>query len=145
MTHAQLYRGLALACLASLGFAPVPGAAAPPASSEVQLAANARNPYGNIDRRDDAGNDTGDSQVDRLNEGQLDQNYRGSYQPMPPRGYAGPPPQVYGAPPPGYAGPPPGYGRYGAPPPGYAGPQPGYAGPPQIYTPPPPGYRPPGY
>lgn len=128
MTQALLYRGLALACLAGLGLAPAPGAAAQPTAPGVQLAANARNPYGNIDRRDDRGNDTGDAQVDRLNEGQLDGNYRGPYQQMPPRGYGG-------GPPPGYAGPPPGYGA----------PPPGHGGQPQIYAPPPPGSRPPGY
>ena len=127
MTQALLYRGLALACLAGLGLGPTPGAAAQPAEPRVQLAADARNPYGNINRQDDAGNDTGDAQVDRLNEGQLDRNYRGPYQQMPPRGYAGPPP--------GYAGPPPGYGA----------PPPGYGGQPQIYAPPLPSSRPPGY
>lgn len=133
MTQALLSRGLALACLTGVALAPAPHAAA----QSLQLAANARNPYGNIDRRNDAGNDTGDAQVDRLNEGQLDQNYRGPYsaRPVPP-GYAGPPPPGYAAP--GYP-PPPGY----APPSGYA-PQPGYAAP--GYPPPPPGYRrPPGY
>jgi hypothetical protein len=35
------------------------------------LAANARHPYQNIDRRVDRGNPTGDDQVDRLNEQQL--------------------------------------------------------------------------
>ena len=38
-------------------------------------AANARNPYGNVNHKNDAGNDTGDSQVDQLNAAQLDQNY----------------------------------------------------------------------
>ena len=127
MTQALLYRGLALACLAGAGFVPTPGAAAQLLPG-VQFAADARHPYSNIDRRNDTGNDTGDSQVERLNEGQLDQNYRGPYQPMPPRGNAGPPAQIYAAPPPGYAGPPP-----------------GNAGPPMMYAPPPPGYRPPGY
>ena len=37
-------------------------------------AANAGHPYSNIDRRVDAGNNTGDSQVDRLNQAQLDSN-----------------------------------------------------------------------
>ena len=41
------------------------------ATPGLALAANARNPYGNIDPRVDAGNDTGDSQVDRLNQSQL--------------------------------------------------------------------------
>ena len=40
-------------------------------------AANARNPYGNVNHANDAGNDTGDSQVDRLNSAQLDENYNG--------------------------------------------------------------------
>ena len=43
------------------------------ASSSV-LAANADNPQGNIDRGNDAGGDTGDSKVDDLNKGQLDEN-----------------------------------------------------------------------
>ena len=36
------------------------------------LAANARQPYANIDRRIDRGNDTGDSRVESLNQQQLD-------------------------------------------------------------------------
>ena len=36
------------------------------------LAANARHPYQNIDRRVDAGNPTGDDATDRLNAQQLD-------------------------------------------------------------------------
>ena len=36
-------------------------------------AANARHPYENIDHRVDRGNDTGDSQVERLNQAQLNQ------------------------------------------------------------------------
>lgn len=39
------------------------------------LAAHAGAPYTNVDRRNDLGNDTGDSQVDGLNQRQLDQNY----------------------------------------------------------------------
>ncbi|GAC1346135.1 MAG: hypothetical protein NVSMB18_27510 [Acetobacteraceae bacterium] len=38
------------------------------------LAANADQPYQNIDKRNDAGNSTGDAKVDALNRGQLDQN-----------------------------------------------------------------------
>jgi hypothetical protein len=56
---------LLLACLA-LAFA---------ASSA--LAANARNPYRNVDPRVDAGNDTGDAYVDDLNRSQLDRNQYG--------------------------------------------------------------------
>lgn len=53
-----------------------------PAISGIIRAANADNPYGNVDRRNDSGNDTGDSRVDGLNAGQLDRNYRGpTYQP----------------------------------------------------------------
>jgi len=40
-------------------------------------AANARQPYKNIDRSNDRGNSTGDRETDRLNEMQLNQNYRG--------------------------------------------------------------------
>ena len=87
-------------------------------------AANANNPYGNVDHRVDAGNDTGDSQVDRLNDQQLNRNYRGPYypavpvRPLPPR-FVAPPyavPAPYAGP--GYPPPPPpyytrpGYPRY---------------------------------
>jgi hypothetical protein len=37
-------------------------------------AANADQPYQNIDPSNDAGNDTGDSKVEGLNRGQLDEN-----------------------------------------------------------------------
>ncbi len=121
--------GLALAGLTGVALAPVPGTAAQRSPvtlqglSAVHLIANADNPYGNVDHRNDAGNDTGDSQVERLNEGQLDRNYRGPYnyrlQVAPP---AYPPP-------PGYAPPP--------------GDRPGY--PPPLGGPPPPSYRAPGY
>ena len=36
-------------------------------------AAHAGAPYANVDKRNDAGNDTGDSQVDQLNAAQLNQ------------------------------------------------------------------------
>ncbi len=48
------------------------GLALAPASVQ---AANAKNPYANVDRRNDSGNDTGDSKVDALNAAQLNQNY----------------------------------------------------------------------
>ncbi len=35
------------------------------------FAANANNPYSNVDHRNDAGNNTGDAQVESLNQGQL--------------------------------------------------------------------------
>ncbi len=44
------------------------------------LAANAGAPYSNVDHSNDAGNDTGDSKVDGLNAGQLNQNYTGPVQ-----------------------------------------------------------------
>jgi hypothetical protein len=44
-------------------------------------AANADHPYENIDRSNDAGNDTGDSRVETLNKGQLDENQRPAGQP----------------------------------------------------------------
>jgi hypothetical protein len=45
-------------------------------------AANASAPYANVDHRNDAGNDTGDSQVDKLNDMQLDKNYQGPTYPQ---------------------------------------------------------------
>ena len=131
------------------------------------LAANARNPYGNIDPVNDAGNDTGDLQVEALNQAQIDggpvpvirhaQAYPG-YIPRDaepqqdmaaPDAYApqdGYPARTYA--PPGYASyPPPGYAPSGAGPgpyaSGYYAPR-GYYAPPAYY--PPPGYAPPpGY
>ena len=78
------------------------------------LAANANNPYGNVDHRVDAGNNTGDAQVEQLNQAQL--NGSG----LPPsrtaqQGYINAPP-ARPAPPPGYAANPP------PAPPGYAAP-----------------------
>jgi hypothetical protein len=39
------------------------------------MAAHAGAPYTNVDPRNDRGNNTGDSQIEGLNQGQLDQNY----------------------------------------------------------------------
>ena len=61
-----LLPSLALVVATALAFAPAPA-----------HAANADNPHGNVDHRNDAGNDTGDSKVDQLNAGQLNQNYHG--------------------------------------------------------------------
>ncbi len=41
------------------------------------MAANADQPYKNVDKRNDSGNDTGDSRVDGLNRAQLDENQKG--------------------------------------------------------------------
>ena len=50
-------------------------------------AAHAGAPYTNVDRRNDAGNDTGDSQVDQLNAAQLNQGAAPApAQPITPRG-----------------------------------------------------------
>lgn len=60
-------------------------------------AANARNPYGNIDRGNDRGNSTGDSEVERLNSMQLNENYKGPYYPVgttPPPAVAPLPPEA---------------------------------------------------
>jgi hypothetical protein len=62
------------------------GVAATMAPSPAR-AANAGDPYGNIDHRNDAGDDTGDSRVDALNANQLNRNYQG---PVTPRAPAGP-------------------------------------------------------
>ncbi len=45
------------------------------ATARPALAAHAGAPYANVDHRNDAGNDTGDSQVDQLNAAQSDGNY----------------------------------------------------------------------
>jgi hypothetical protein len=140
--------GLALVPLRGQA-ATVPGIHAPAASAAIIDVANARNPYGNVDHRNDAGNDTGDNQVDQLNNAQLDQNYRGPYRQAapppgayPPAAYAPPPPPpgAYAPRPPiGTYPPPPGPGAYPpAPIPGTYGPSSGSYPPP----PPPPGYPP---
>ena len=94
-------------------------------------AANARQPYSNIDRRVDAGNDTGNAETERLNAMQLNGGGAPAYPGTPvappayyPQGGNYPPPEVY---------PQPGYG------PAYP-PRPGYV--PQVY---PPSYYPPRY
>ncbi len=63
--------------LPALAFALTPAFALLP--SQV-LAAHAGAPYQNVDHSNDAGNDTGDSKVDGLNAGQLNENYTGPLQ-----------------------------------------------------------------
>ena len=65
-------------------------------ASAIVPIANWRCPYCNIDRRVDAGNDTGDAMVERLNEEQLNRGPITS----PPYRYRRPP--RYGYAPPGY-------------------------------------------
>ena len=79
------------------------------------LAANADHPYQNVDHSNDAGNNTGDGQVDSLNQAQLNSDG------IPARAY---PPAHYG-----YAGAPYGY----APPPPPFDPSAGYLRQPQRY------------
>ena len=70
------------------------------------LGANARRPYSNVDRRNDAGNDTGDSRVEELNRMQLERS-RGPAPMLPAPGYGYyPPPPAYYPPPPTYYQPP---------------------------------------
>ena len=66
--------GLALAAAPDL-----PVAATDAAASTLLLAANADNPYSNVNHRNDGGNDTGDGKADRLNAGHLDRNFKGPY------------------------------------------------------------------
>ena len=51
-------------------------------------AADAANPYGNIDHSNDLGNDTGDSRVEGLNAQQLNENYKGPVELRAPAGAA---------------------------------------------------------
>jgi hypothetical protein len=78
MRHSALSLTAALALAAAVATAPA-----------GVRAANADHPYENIDKRNDAGNDTGDSQVESLNRGQLDENQRPAGQ-APFSGPAGP-------------------------------------------------------
>ncbi len=48
------------------------------------LAAHAGAPYKNVNHKNDAGNDTGDSKVDQLNAAQLNSNYQGGNPPSAP-------------------------------------------------------------
>ena len=105
MVTILLRSALPLMVVSGLALSPTAGTAAPNARPAVQhlpsavtAIANWRCPYCNIDRRYDAGNDTGDSQVERLNQAQLDRG---------PSVYRAPRPYRYRRPPPPYA--PPGY------------------------------------
>ena len=51
------------------------------ASTRPAFAAHAGAPYKNVNHKNDAGNDTGDSKVDQLNAAQLNSNYQGSNPP----------------------------------------------------------------
>lgn len=136
---------LSCALVLQFGAPCIAGAAArppmPPIATPVELAADAGHPYSNVDHSNDAGNDTGDSQIESLNEQQLNGNYKGPwYYGRPPPPGVRPPPN-----PPAYAQQPPSYGApaYGYPPQAYYPPPPRYRVPPPGYYPPPPGYYPP--
>ena len=51
------------------------------APAHPAFAAHAGAPYKNVDHKNDAGNDTGDSKVDQLNAAQLNSNYQGTNPP----------------------------------------------------------------
>ena len=55
-------------------------AAALAVSAAPAFAANADQPYKNVDKTNDKGNDTGNGRVEDLNRGQLDQNQKPSGQ-----------------------------------------------------------------
>ncbi len=70
---------IALGSLVHFAYA-MPRVAADLASSApIVDVAHAGAPHKNVHRQNDAGNDTGDSEVDRLNSMQLDKNYKGPY------------------------------------------------------------------
>ena len=64
LTSTAILGGTLLALASGLAFAPRPA-----------LAAHAGAPYTNVDPSNDRGNDTGDSQIEGLNQRQLNQNY----------------------------------------------------------------------
>ncbi|HEY0181617.1 MAG TPA: hypothetical protein VGC09_02315 [Rhodopila sp.] len=72
--------------LVAAGLVVIGAGAAITVGPSVAFAANAGDPYGNVDHRNDAGNDTGDSRVDGLNANQSNENYRGSVEPRAPSG-----------------------------------------------------------
>ena len=74
--------------IALLTLAALAGSAA--LASPGAWAANADQPNTNVDRRNDAGNDTGNSRVDQLNAGQLNSNQGGPNQGGPNQGRAAP-------------------------------------------------------
>jgi hypothetical protein len=69
MNPIKLLPALALALAPAFSLTPSPA-----------FAAHAGAPYTNVDHSNDAGNDTGDSKVEGLNAGQLDENYSGPVQ-----------------------------------------------------------------
>ncbi len=103
------------------------------------MAADAAHPYSNIDPRVDAGNSTGDDQVDVLNQAELDVLATSARHFSTPLPIATAPIVPNYAPPPPYYPPPPVYPpQQYVPPPLYYPPPPwGYGAPPPYYPPPP--------
>ncbi len=104
MTRNSVAVALALMLGGGLALAPRPGTAAAnpaiaarPLPSAVVPVANWHHPYSNINRRNDAGNNTGDAMTERLNEQQLNRNYQGG---NPPMGHMMPQGHMMSAPPP---------------------------------------------
>jgi hypothetical protein len=69
MKTLTLLRALAISAASVLALTP-----------STVFAAHAGDPYRNVDRSNDMGNDTGDSRVDGLNDQQRNENYRGPLQ-----------------------------------------------------------------
>lgn len=81
MRTLTVLRNAAVALLPAFALAP-----------SAAFAAHAGAPYSNVDHSNDMGNNTGDSQVDGLNAGQLNENYRGPVQLRAPSATAQTPP-----------------------------------------------------
>jgi hypothetical protein len=79
MNLIKLLPAVAFALTPALAFVPLP-----------VLAANADAPYTNVDHSNDMGNNTGDSKVEGLNRGQLNENYHGPLQMRTPSNVPGP-------------------------------------------------------
>lgn len=88
--HSKLVPALAFLAAASALALPVQVQAMPsapvvaaPADASVVNVANERRPYRNVNRRNDRGNNTGDAQVERLNQESLQRAQAGQNSPTP--------------------------------------------------------------
>lgn len=88
--HSKLVPALAILAAVSALALPVqvqampsaPAVAAPSDASVVEVA-NQRRPYQNVNRRNDRGNDTGNAEVERLNQQSLQRAQQGQNSPTP--------------------------------------------------------------
>lgn len=88
--HSKLVPALAILAASALAL-PVqvqampsaPVAAAPQRDASVLEIANQRRPYQNVNRRNDRGNDTGNAEVERLNQQSLQRAQQGQNSPTP--------------------------------------------------------------